>query len=315
MRHSRVRLSHADMLRAIESFDLLEVVAQELARRVVGGTDLPHSHRFVPGADGAPVGELITVEDLDTGRVCLMPAPSLQMISLAGLSALTARELLGPVEVTSAVYGSAASVRLHLLMIARYVPNVSHISVYPAVSAEAAHTACQNVGEVLKRAGIGLSGAPDARTAASGANLVVVTELGLARLDIGPLRPGAMVINAARRDLPEELLSQVDRVYVDDLELIEHSQQRAFVRLHLADQRPRMAADQQEGWHRRQPLWRDQQRISADLGRVLSGMEGRPGTDDVVLAELLGGGSPDVWLASHIHRTAIELGIGWHEHT
>jgi ornithine cyclodeaminase/alanine dehydrogenase-like protein (mu-crystallin family) len=300
------------MLCAVESIDLVEVVAQQLVRRATGGTGVPHSHRFVAGADWASLGELITVEDLHTGRVCLMPAPSLQMISLAGLAGLTARELLRPGEVTSAVFGSAALVCLYLTVIARYVPHVSHIAVYPAVSAEDARSASSTVGHALARADIGVSGAPDARSAAQGANLVVVAELGLERLDVGPLRPGVLVVNAAHRDMPDELLSQVDRVYVDDLELIEHNQQRAFVRLHLADQRPPAVADQQEGWHRHRPLWRDQQRISADLGRVLVGTEGRPGTDDVILAELLGG-ARDVWLASHIHRTAIDLGIGWQE--
>lgn len=301
------------MVRAIESFDLLEVIAQDLTRRVVGGADLPHSHRIVPGQGGAAVGELITVEDLDTGRVCLMPAPSVQMISLAGLAGLTAREFAGPGELTAAMFGSTASVCLHLQVLAKYVPNMSHISVYPAAGLEAARASCPNVVDVMKRAGIGLSGAPDARTAALGANLIVVTELGLECLDIGPPRPGVLVVNAARRDLPDGLLRQVDRVYVDDLELVEHNQQRAFARLHLAVQRPAVSMHQQEGWHRHQSLWRDQRRISAELGRVLAGLEERPGFDDVSLVELLGGGSPDVWLASHIHRAAIELGIGWEE--
>lgn len=299
------------MMHAIESFDLLEVVAKDLARRVVGGTDLPHSHRIVPGQGGAAVGELITVEDLDTRHVCLMPAPSVQMISLAGLAGLTARELAGPGEITSAMFGSTASVCLHLRVLARYVPNVSHVSVYPAASVDAARSSCSDVVDVVRRAGIGMSGAPDARTAALGANLVVVTELGLERLDLGPPRPGVLVVNAARRDLPDGLLDQVDRVYVDDFELVEHNQQRAFARLHLADQRPPVSMSQQEGWHRPRSPWRDQRRISAELGRVFAGLEDRPGTDDVSLVELLGGGSPDVWLTSHIHRAATELGIGW----
>ncbi|HEU5471975.1 MAG TPA: hypothetical protein VFV67_15090 [Actinophytocola sp.] len=310
MKNVPMRLRHSDMLRALETIDLLDVVAHELTRRANGAAGRPRGYRLVPHTEGAAAGELTAVEDVETGQVCLMPAPSLQMICLAGLTGLASRTFLEPRVVTAAVFGSAVAAQLHLSVIARYVPNVSHAAVHPAV-VESGPDAGWGLRDELELAGIVVSDADDARRAALGANLVVVAELGWERLDMPVLHPGVLLVNATRRDLPDELLAQVDHVYVDDLELMEHNQHRKFVRQHMSGSNGPDTARQHEGWHRREPRWRYQRRIDGELGNVL-GDEYRPDIDDIILVELFGGGGLDVRLAGHIHQAAIKLGLGQH---
>lgn len=306
------RLRHGDMLRALEEFDLLDVVAEELIGRVTGTADQPRAGRFAADHAGvAAATALTTVEDPNGGPLCQLPTPSLQMISLAGLAGLAARVLLPSGVVTAAVFGTGAAARLHLGLIARYLPNVGHAAVFPAaVGTE--QSAEWDVRDELERAGITLSVNSNSRHAASGANLLVVAELGWDRLDVGQLPPGALVINASRRDLPDGLLADVDRVYVDDMGLLKHNQHRKFVRLHLAASGTHIEPIHQyrEGWHRRQPQWRNQRCIDTDLAHVLIGSHRRTDVDEVLLVELLGGGSLDVRLAGHIYQAATALGLG-----
>jgi ornithine cyclodeaminase/alanine dehydrogenase-like protein (mu-crystallin family) len=217
--------------------------------------------------------------------------------------------LLPPGIVTAAVFGSGAAAQLQLQMIARHVPDLSHAAVYPP-PAELGPTEL-GLRDQLALSGIEMSINTSPRTAAEGANLLVIAELGLDQLDIGHPRRGTLMINASRRDLPNTLLAYADRIYVDDLSLLQHNQHRKFVRAHLVGLAAQTDAayPHGEGLRRLQP-WRDQQRIASDLGRVLTGWHKRMDVDDVVLVELLGGPSLDITLASRICQGAIRLGLG-----
>jgi len=307
-----LRLRHSDMLRAVEEIDLVDVVAQELIDRAASATDRRPASRLATNHASVAATDLTHVGDPDGGRACLMPTQSLQMLCLAGLAGLAARELLPPGVVTAAVLGSGAAARLHLGLVSRYIPNVSHVAVYPG-GVEAVQSAEWNVLDGLELAGIALSSGTSSQDAALGANLVVVAELGWDRLGLAHLSRGVLVINASRRDLPEELLTEVDRVYVNDLELLEHNQHRTFVRMHQAGADPRddQIYRRHEGWFQRQRSWRHGRRVENDLGHVLAeGGHPRVDNDEVVLVELMAGGALDTRLAGHIHRAAIALGLG-----
>jgi ornithine cyclodeaminase/alanine dehydrogenase-like protein (mu-crystallin family) len=311
MRGPTLRLRHIDVLRAMEEFDLLEVMAEELVRPALDAPDHALASRFVPADDGANGSDELAVEDAGTGQICLLPKSSLRMVRSAGLSALAARELHPPGVVTAAILGSSEAAQLHLSVIARHVPNLSHAALYPG-GALAVPQIEQTLLDQLELAGIGVSLSDSPRRAASGANLVVVTDFDQDRLDIGQLPPGALVVNASGRDLPPELLTGVDQVYVDDLGLLDDNSHRTVVRLHQTG--PDLSAQPQnhvrEGWYRHEVSWRRQRRIEADLGQVLTGARGRTYVDDVLLAELLGQSVPDVVLAGRIHQTAAKHGLG-----
>ena len=252
-----LRLRHRDMLRALDEIDPLDVVARELVRRATGA-DRPRTGVVV-------ATDATTVEDRHTGRVCVLPTPSLHMIGMAALATLTVRELLTPAVVTAAVFGDGPAARLHLSLIARHIPHFSQSSTNPA-------------------------------------NLLVIAELGWPKPDLGRPRPGVVIVNSTRRDLPDELLAEVDRVYVDDIGLVEHNQHRTFVRWHLAGGRS-------DPTHRPVARWRYERRIDTDLAHVLTGGRGPTDADDVILVELFNGGSLAAWLAARICQAAIALGI------
>src|SRR5436189_249949 len=83
--------------------------------------------------------------------------------------------------------------------------------------------------------GRGCGAVEDVRSAASGANLVVIVGVDAGALDIGAPRPGVLIVHAADGELPDAVLDAVDQVYVDDLRLLEGNGHRQVVRAHLAD--------------------------------------------------------------------------------
>lgn len=264
-------LRHQDVVRALDGIDVLDVVSRELVRRHQGD-DLAHTG----GTDVAVSTEVTTVEGQDGAPACLLPTQSLHMIGLAALTVLATRVLIGPAAVTATILGEGPAAHLHLALLARYTPHLTGAAVRPA-----AH-----------------------QPAEWDANLLIVAESGWGAPVVEPPGPGALIINASRRDLPDRVLAEADRLYVDDLGLLEHNQHRTFVQWHLAGSAHRPGA------HDGRPApWRDQRRIDSDLGRLLSGGRADPIADDVVLVELMDGGSLLARLAADLYQAAIVLGV------
>ncbi|MBC6447382.1 hypothetical protein [Actinokineospora xionganensis] len=289
-------LSADDVALAVDDLDLPALLAGELTRHAdeVGGV------RRVPGGNDA---DQVAFEDA-AGGVFLLPAADLRLVRGAVLVALAARELHVPGVITAAVFGSAAVAGRYLSVIARCVPNLSHVAWH---GARTAGQLGQGVLDRLELAGIGVTATDDMRRAAFGAGLLVLAP-GADPLRIGPLSPGVLLANATGTDLPDELPAGADQLYVDDLALVDENAHRNFVAMRR--ERPE-AIRHHEGWHRRQSRWRGERRIEADLGAVLAGAHpGRTHVDDVVLVELLGADALGTTLADGIRRVAIENGLG-----
>jgi ornithine cyclodeaminase/alanine dehydrogenase-like protein (mu-crystallin family) len=306
-----LQLNADEVLSALDGIDPIETLVEELVGRRVGGpawrpTACGRLTPWPSGTEAADVAtaELVLLDDLIADAGCVLPTASLRAVRAAGLTALAARELLAPGVVTAAVLGSGPAVQPQLTVIARHVPDVSHIAICP--------TGDRNVSPVEPRvldqidlAGIGLSVNSAVDEAVFGANLVVATGTIPSRLELAHLTRGAVLVNATYRDLPDDLVDRVDRIYLDDAGLIDDHSDRYFVRAHLtvtdagAD-RPRPAA----GGHLRRhaPL---------DLGQVLTGAHsGRAHVDDILLVELLSADVVDVSLACKLHHAARERGLG-----
>jgi ornithine cyclodeaminase/alanine dehydrogenase-like protein (mu-crystallin family) len=232
------------------------------------------------------------------------------MVRSAGLAGLAARELHAPGVITAAVVGSTAAAHLHLAVIAQYLPSLSHVALY---TADPGPGIGRRLLDQLEVAGIGVSTTTDVRQAAFGANVLVMAGLERANLEIGQLAPGVLLVNAASRDLPDELIDGVDQLYVDDLALVRDNQHRNFVKLHLAGlaAQPEPLCQRSEGWCRPQVVWRHQRRIDAELSWILTGRHhGRTHLDDVLLVELLSERVVDIALASRLQQAAVEHGLG-----
>lgn len=300
MANAVLLLRQSDMVRALGQIDLLDVVARDL------------TGRLAPERSGvSATTEVTTVNDPDNELTYQLPTPSLRMIRLAGLAGIAARHLLPPGAITAAVLGSGAAARLQLAVMAHYLPYVSHAAAHPS-AVHIRHPADCDIRGSLHHAGITLSLSDDPIRTALGANLLVVAEIGWDPLDVGHLRAGALVVNATRRDLPDALLAQVDRVCVDDLTLLEHNQHRTFVQQHLGGPPPGPDPTHRwtDGWYRRRPSWRATRHIDTDLCHILTERHRRTDIDDVLLLELLETATAGTHLATHLCRAAGALGLG-----
>lgn len=276
---------------ALEVIDPVAVLAEQLIGRAVGR---PHPRgRLRPWCDS---GEFVVLDHPDATPPCVLPAHSLHMAQAAALTAVAARELLPAGGVTVAVLGSADTTQPQLPVIARHVPDISHVALCLAGGPAAIDP---RLADLLELSGIRLSVVDTLAEAVFGANLVVATNHSAPRqnldnLRIGQLARGAVLVGATGKDPPAELVDRVDQVFVDDLGLLAAHLDRHVVAAHLAG-------------HPDGP----DRRITADLPQLLTGRHaGRLRIDDVVLVELLGVDEPNVELAYRIYEGAKRTGLG-----
>ncbi|WP_410537658.1 hypothetical protein [Streptomyces sp. KL2] len=281
-----LRLDTEDLCALVPDFDSAQAAAEELLAHPDGG----------PGRHAGPGGRLLelrgdtaVLRDPGGGDLCALPASGLYACRVAALTALAANQLLDPGVVTASLIGSGTAGRIQLLVIARSVPDVSHVAVHSPGGPHASPVD-SGIAGVLEATGIGLTVAASPEEATFGASLVVVTEPVVSRPCLGHLAPGSVLVNATGRSLREETTGCVSAVYVDDLGLLD------------AAGRVPVPAGGRLG-------------VEADLRQVFTGEHpGRACADHVLLVELLSGAAPetrlDVVLAERIHRAALCHGLG-----
>jgi ornithine cyclodeaminase/alanine dehydrogenase-like protein (mu-crystallin family) len=304
MSEAILRLTADEVWTALETIDPVSLLAEELIDRVVGNDVKP------PGAlsewtdrraltNGT---ELVVFDHPDEPIRCLLPVASLRMARSAALAALAARELLVPGGVTVAVLGASRATDSELAVIARHVPDISHVAVLRHEQQQSDLPV--RLTEQLELSGIRLSVMPTVADTVFGANLVVTTDDGdvprdMSGLRVSQLARGTVLINTTGRDLPADLVDQVDELYVDDFSLLERNKDRYFVSAHCT------GSPGPPGVERPGP------RIAADLGELLAGRRtAREHVDNVVLVELLSARTLTVRLAHQIQQAAVRAGLG-----
>lgn len=287
-----LQLRSHEVWRALEVVDPVETMAEYLISRTVGraGHRRDQAGRLVSWRGAGRNGtELVLLDHPDATGPCVLPAHSLRGSQVAGLVAVAAREMLVAGGVTMAVLGPVQDTQPQLSVVARHVPDISHVALYDGA---APHRADLDPGLVdqLELAGIELTLAPSVADAVFGANLVVATSHDTASLDLAELKPGqlarsALLVNATGEDLPTEVVQRVDQVVVDDLELIRDHPERQIV-----------CADDL---------------LAGDLAQLLTGQRtGRRRSGDLVLVELLGVHELNADLAFRIYEVATQTGLG-----
>ncbi|HEY7593875.1 MAG TPA: hypothetical protein VH969_12020 [Actinophytocola sp.] len=302
-----LQLGSREVWRALDVIDPVATMAEFLIDRTVGraGHDSRSRGRLISWSDTASNGTgLVLLDHPDVTGTCVLPAETLRSSQAVVLAAVAAREMLVSGGVTMAVIGPPADTEPQLSVLARHVPDISHVAVCsdrPDLDEVGAETA-----EQLEKSGIGLSVVSTVADAVFGANLVVTTDhsrfaKGLAGLRIGNLARGALLVNASGTDLPAELVDHVDEVYVDDLGLVDHHPDRHVVATSLAAR----AAGTATGRLGIEP------RIAGDLVQLLTGRHAdRRRSGDIVLMELLGGHELNADLAYRIYEVAAHTSLG-----
>ncbi|WP_063784291.1 hypothetical protein [Streptomyces sp. SBT349] len=190
------------------------------------------------------------------------------------------------------IIGCGALARSHLALIARYFPDVGRAHVHDIVPERAAaftEWAAAHVPSVTVRT------EPSARSCAAASQVVItltVSDRPYASHDW--FRPGTFVAHVSLDDLREDVFVKAERLWVDDLGLIEENPRRILGR--LLQERVVVAADGG---------------ITGSLGEVLTGEvpASRP-TCGVVVSNPFGMSILDVGMVDAIGRTAEADGIG-----
>jgi len=301
-------------LRADEVWSALEVIdpVAVLAEELIGGTIGRERHdrrlgRLTPWTGPSlpdTHADQVVLEHPGASVTCVAPAATLRMSQSAALAALAARELLVSGGVTVAMLGASELTQPQLAVIARHVPDISHVAMCLATVGDSKRLMPRLIDQ-LELSGIGLSVVTSLADTVFGANLVIAASDGamaqdLDRLRLSRLARGTVLINATGRDLPIDLVDRVDQVYVDDLGLLEANCDRYVVAAHLAG-----SGSTVEVGGGRDP------RIAADIGQLLTGRHrGRRQVDDVVLVELLGVNELNTELMYRIYQAARRHGLG-----
>lgn len=200
---------------------------------------------------------------------------------------------LGPEEFDAvSLIGCGAMARAHLALVHRYFPGVVVAHVHDVVPERAAAFrawAAAHVPSVAVRV------APDARACAAASRVVItltVSQEPYAGHDW--FGPGTFVAHVSLDDLREEVFTRAERLWVDDLGLIEENPRRILGR--LLQEGVVAAADGG---------------VSGSLGQVLTGevAAARP-RDGVVVSNPFGMAILDVGMIDAIRRTAEAEGIG-----
>jgi ornithine cyclodeaminase/alanine dehydrogenase-like protein (mu-crystallin family) len=306
-----LRLTADDLWLALEEFDPTELMlTRYLSRKAepASGNGSPNA-RFVPrtstAAGGLPVGSVL-FDDGATGVRCALPSYELHLIQVAALTAMATSALLITGEATVALLASGEASRCHLTVLSRCVRGIGHVALVPAADPEPV------VADLLDRVDIALSPVATVGEAMLGANLVIATGPGHELLTYEQLARGALVVNAAGRDLPVDVVNRVDHVFVDDARLLDSRTDREFVRMHRKSAHDEsVSSHESEGWHRPEGDWRHGRRVDADLAQVLSGEHpGRTRSDDILLFEPLSAQELDITLAGQLLRIALDRGLG-----
>lgn len=302
-----LRLTAEELSSALAAVNPVDALVEDLLGRTAGGVARRPNHRLTPwsGHNSVDAGstELVLYEDRRAGSRCLLPAPTLKVFQMAALAVAAARELVAPGVVTAAVPGAGTAAQAALMLIARFVPGLSHVAVCP-VGGEPDEPIQPRVLDELDLAGVGWLVTTEISEAVFGATLIVSSAGTALWSDVGQLPKGAVLVNTTGEDLPDELVDAVDQIYVDDLRLIEVNSHRYFARMHMAGSSTGSTAHHRTDGRRHR-------RVEADLPQVLTGAHpGRTHVDHVLLVELLGAQVLDTGLASLLHRAAVDQGLG-----
>ena len=324
-----IYLSGREVAVACADLDPVAVVADALAHHAAGDCELPEeaylawqTHRGEParllampglldgeGVVGVKVlasnpgnparglaraaGLTVLFERASARPVCVMEAATISALRTAAVSALAARLLAGPPIERMALIGAGALASAHLDLLPPLLPGLAEIRLHDVAPGRAQALAMSFERGLRQR----LRVAPSAERAIRGAELVITTTTATeAYVALDWLAPGALVVNVSLDDVLPEVVLGVDRVVVDDWDVVKGDRRRLL---------GRMARDGLvTGPGAAGP-------VHAQLGDLLVGRRpGREGDRERILVNPFGLAIEDVALAVRVHAAARRLGLG-----
>jgi N-[(2S)-2-amino-2-carboxyethyl]-L-glutamate dehydrogenase len=330
-------LPRADVIRASEHIDVVEVVKDALLLHARGRTTLPDEAYLgwetsdgssarslaLPGAlwgktpavglkminaslgnprRGLPRAQGLTfVFDPETARpLAILEAAHLSTLRTAAYTVLSVRLLARLPLQRVAVIGCGPIGATHVRMLATDAPGA--VFVLHDRDADRLHQAVRS----FAVEGVPCEAASHCEDAVRGAGVVVTaTTTTTGYLAYDWLSPGALIAHVSLDDVLEDVVRRADVVLVDDWQLVSTDTRRLLGRMCLIGDLVGPDHD------RTGPVKAGTRTVDGTLGDVVAGQHpGRISPPDVILSNPFGMGILDVALAAEVVRVAERLGLG-----
>ncbi|HEY0637767.1 MAG TPA: ornithine cyclodeaminase [Pseudonocardiaceae bacterium] len=338
-------LSREDVVRCVAELDPVELVADALRRHSAGGTLLPDEAYLgwqtpdgaaarslaMPGGihydDHLALGTKIINGSLGNSArglarsqgLLLMHDPEVawprvvmesafvSSLRTAAVSAVAAVHLGSPDLTRLAVIGCGTLAKVHLVVLADALPQLTEIVLFDTDPrrAEAMAQAARDGDETGR---LKVSVAAGARECVAGAHLVVTTTtVTEGYLPYEWLTPGALVAHVSLDDVLPDVVHRAGVVLVDDWNLVAHDHRRLLGRMYREGTLRAPGGE----YHPDAPRDRDARQVDGTLGDVLHGTHpGRRDPDEVILSNPFGMSILDVAVGDRVAATAARLGLG-----
>jgi ornithine cyclodeaminase len=337
-------LPRADVVRACEGIDVVEVVTAAMRQHADGATLLPDEAYLgwqtpdgaaarslaMPGGIGvdgdlvlglkiinaslanparglARAEGLILLFDPHTARPrVMMEAAHISALRTAALTASTARRLGVAGLRRAAVVGCGALARAHLLLLPRALPALDHVALYDLDPGRRGRLADDLRAEFGDRLAVVECG--DVRDCVRGAGLVVtVTTATEGYIGLDWLAPGAVVAHVSLDDVLPEVVERADLLVVDDWDLISQDHRRLLGRMYHAGQ----LRSPDGSYHPDSTPVPGARQVDASIGDVLTGRHpGRRDDREIVLSNPFGMSILDIAVAHEVLQAAQRNGAG-----
>jgi ornithine cyclodeaminase/alanine dehydrogenase-like protein (mu-crystallin family) len=269
----------------------------------IAGTKIINSNPRNP-IDRLPRASGLTLLfDPETGRVtCAMEGAYISALRTASVSAVASDQLARTTVEQLAILGAGELARSHLKLLPTRLPGLREIRVFDVDASRAAQLA-REVPEIAER-GVTLRVAESAESAARGAGIIVaVTTTTTGYIPLEWVEAGCLLLNVSLDDALPEVVLGVDRIIVDDWQLVSQDNRRLLGRMYRAGQVVGPLHDR--------PLRPDVRRVDAELGWVLIGREpGRRSDTERILVNPFGLSIEDIALADEVRQAACRKGLG-----
>lgn len=267
------------------------------------GTKIINSNPRNPQHGMPRASGLTMLFDTTTTRILsIMSAEHISSLRTASISALGVDLLAGGDIETMAVIGAGVLARAHISLLSKRLPQLRRVLVFDTVMSRASHL-CESFAGV-RDAGLIVEAVESAEKAIQASQLIIpcttVTE-GYITLDW--LRPGALLINVSLDDVCADVALGIERLIVDDWNLVRNDPRRLLGRLYRdgrlrgPDATSNMAAGIRA--------------VDAELSDIVLGR--RPGRVDEsqrIMMNPFGLAIEDIAIASHVYRIALKRGCG-----
>lgn len=260
--------------------------------------------RGIPRASG-----VMLLFDVSHARIiCIMEGAFISALRTASVTAVAADLLTpGPIE-RLALIGAGALAQAHVELLVERLHSLRSIRIFDIVPERAARLEARNVPALAAR-GVTIEVAASPEEAIRRADLVVpVTTTTSGYIQLNWLRPGALLVNVSLDDCLPEVLLRADKLFVDDLLLVQGDDRRLLGRLIRQGlvTEPNLPPICIAGSGVSRP-------IDGQLGEVITGSRpGREAPHEVIIVNPFGLSLEDIAIASAVYRQATKAYLGIH---